>query len=88
MSERVFSVEAASAKYASRNRVIMAQAAMVEMGIGIGDHLQLSSIPVSESRSRRGTRDDSESDEETTQPPRRAFGIAWPGITSGHSSTF
>lgn len=86
MAEKVFVVEAADATYASRNRVIMTQAAMVEMGVGIGEHIQLSSVPVVESRSRHSTRKSSESDEKTPELPKCAYGIAWPGITTGHSS--
>lgn len=86
MAEKVFVVEAADATYASRNRVIMTQAAMVEMGVGIGEHVQLSSVPVVESRSRRHARRSSESDEKAPDLPKHAFGIAWPGITTGHSS--
>lgn len=87
MAEKVFVVEAADATYASRNRVLMTQATMVEMGFGIGEHLVLTSIPASESRSRRSTRQSSETVSRLSDTPKRAFGIAWPGVTNGPFST-
>lgn len=87
MADRVFSVEAADATYASRNRVIMNQSVMVEMGLGIGDHVLLSSVANSEVRSRPSARNSAETSESDSNLPKTAFAIAWPGITGAHSST-
>lgn len=80
-------VDASDVPHAVRNRVYLSAATMLELGLGIGDHVQITLLPASETRGRSRATGSTPSSSTESNAPTVAFGIAWPTASCPHYST-
>lgn len=85
--EKTFTVDSTDASLASRNRVGLSPSTMVEMGLGIGDHVKIASATQLDTRGRQITSPSRNTDPKTSLETKYCYGIAWPSPSCTHSST-